>query len=834
MNELKEDPFKGSKQKRPLRTFLFLSTVLTVLIYGSTLLVSSIIDLISSHHFDQQPYYEAPLLVSEYARPFPKGEELPLSQGGKIPLNISHQRQGLFVPEFTELQWIKEPNSFYNDKGTYVVKETKDSHDFEYTIKSIVDKDYHYMLFNSSYFYYENNEYFIDKLSASPDLNMALLKTNTTKGYRHSTLGVYWILDIKTYTITPLFTPDDMISTCVWSPTSDHIAFVLNNNVFIKSLVDSSITQVTYDGDDDIFYGRPDWVYEEEVYEGDTTLWWTPDGDKIGFLKFNDTLVPKFTIPYFVQDGYDDYPKLLELKYPKPGYPNPTVDVFVYELGAVSPVAIDISSKAISEKLVTEITWVSSKYLLVRISNRASDVLEYYLVDSDEDYSTSLIRSATAQNSWFEVAFDTVYIPKNHSLGIQHDGYIDTVVLDGYNHLAYFSPPTNPEGIVLTKGNWEVESETLSYNYQTTDLFFVSTMKSSVERHIYSVNLLQALTHSKVPSIANITDNALDGYYRGSFSSGSRYLLLTYSGPGVPNQKLLDLYNGETIKILESNTELSQALDTYAVPRTTYFQLDLGDGDNENIVNAMETLPLDFNPKMKYPVLFFVYGGPGSQTVKKSFAVGFSSVVASQLNCIVVTVDGRGTGYNHANSYGSKFKFMVRDQLGHYEPKDQIHAAKIWAAKPYVDSSRIAIWGWSYGGFLTLKTLETDVSHVFSYGCSVAPVTKWKFYDSVYTERYMRTPQENPQGYITASISNVDNFHGVKRFLMMHGSGDDNVHFQNSLKLIDDFNLAEVENFDFMVFPDSDHSISYHNGNHVVYDRLMEWLRKAFNEDFEQ
>lgn len=359
-------------------------------------------------------------------------------------------------------------------------------------------------------------------------------------------------------------------------------------------------------------------------------------------------------------------------------------------------------------------------------------------------------------------------------------------------------------------------------------------MKSPVERHVHSVNLLDAINSKQLPVIQNVTDTSKEGFFSASFSAGSRYLLLTYNGPDIPYQQLIDLKSNEIVKTLQTNEKLAKKLEEYSIPKTRYSLVSLGkDESGEDIIaNAVETLPLNFNPKLKYPVLFFVYGGPGSQLVTKTFKVDFSSAVAAELNAVVVTVDGRGTGFNTHNKNGSQYKYIVRDLLGHYEPIDQINAAKVWSKKSYVDENRMAIWGWSYGGFMTLKTLETDTEHVFKYGCSVAPVTKWKLYDSIYTERYMRTPQENPEGYTIASIHNTTNFHGVNRFLIMHGSGDDNVHFQNSLKLIDEFNMDSVENFDFMVFPDSDHSISYHNGNHVIYHRLLKWLRRAFNGEF--
>jgi dipeptidyl aminopeptidase len=222
------------------------------------------------------------------------------------------------------------------------------------------------------------------------------------------------------------------------------------------------------------------------------------------------------------------------------------------------------------------------------------------------------------------------------------------------------------------------------------------------------------------------------------------------------------------------------------------------------------------NEKKKYPVLFYLYGGPGSQTVDKTFTVDFQAYIAANLGYIVVTVDGRGTGF-----IGRKARTIIRGNLGYYEAYDQIATAKIWADKKYVDASRIAIWGWSYGGFMTLKTLEQDAGQTFSYGMAVAPVTDWRFYDSIYTERYMHTPQHNHEGYDNSSISNMTALHQNVRFLIMHGVADDNVHMQNSLTLLDKLDLAGVENYDVHVFPDSDHSIYFHNANRIVYDSKL-------------
>lgn len=794
--------------------------LLAVLVWGSAALVLSVSFFIGQHGI---PY----LPREENLQVFPHLTVLT----SKEKLTFSDVRSGKFRPNFKEVQWIHSPESVTNDQGTYLLTDKVDDVT-NYVVKSILDESYHYTLFNDSIFSYGEFKYDIDSLVASPDLSKALLKTNTTKGWRHSSEALYWVLDVDSGLVDPLRSVHEKVSVTSWSPTSSNVAYIYKNDIFVKDLSSGKTTRVTSDGSENIFNGKPDWVYEEEVFASDIVMWWSPHGDKITFLKFNDLLVPEFTIPYYVQNGHEDYPELVSIKYPKPGYPNPTVELVVAHISD-SDAAVHatlLESVEIKDKLITEVLWVSDYFILVKTTNRASDVREVFLVSTEVDAKARHIRTDRASNSWFEVTNNAVYVPKNETLGRSADGYIDLIVHDGFNHLAYFTPPLNPHGKLLTKGQWEVLSNFV--DFQKNEVIFTATLELSVERHFYSVNLVESLSAESIPEPKKLTNGT--SWYRGSLSSGSRFLLLNYLGPDVPAQTLVDLHTLATVKVIETNLDVRDSFARFEVPKKVVSTVNLGfdkETGGDIIANSVEIFPPNFNASLKYPVLFYVYGGPGSQMVTKEFAVGFSEVVASELNAIVVTVDGRGTGYNNHNAAsGSRFKFCVRDRLGHYEPIDQIAAAKVWAERPYVDSERIAIWGWSYGGFLTLKTLETDIENVFSYGVAVAPVTKWKLYDSIYTERYLRTPRENPEGYRTASIDNVANFKDVTRFLIMHGSGDDNVHFQNSLRLLDDFNLEGVENFDFMVFPDSDHLIRYHNGNAVVFDRILEWLRNAFNQ----
>lgn len=805
---------EDEKAMRPVTSnYRGLSTVLVllgVLTWGLVFLLRAVSEFLTS--------ISGGNLSDGLRRVFPNSE----FSSSRKRLTFADVRDGKFKPTLKELQWIHSPDSITNDQGTYLLT-VKEDESTSYVVKSILDGDYHYTLFNSSGFSYNGSEYTIETLTASPDLKKAVLKTNNTKGWRHSSTALYWTLSVDESTIEPVHDETQKLSVTSWSPNSDAIAFVLENDVYVKNLTLQTTHRITSDGSADIFNGKPDWVYEEEVFALDITLWWSPCGDKLAFLKFNDTQVPEFAIPYYVQKGHEDYPEIVTIKYPKPGYENPTVEVAIADLGSenVQVHAADIPS--LNNTLITEVLWVSDDSVFVKTTNRASDKMEVYLASADAKGQAKLIRTHHAKDSWFEVTSNALFVPKNESLGRPLDGYIDLVVHDGFNHLAYFSPPDHPTPRLLTQGKWEVLSNTI--DLQQNVVYFSATLDLSVERHIYKIDLLD-------PSSEPERITTADGWNKGSFSSGSRFLLHSYLGPYVPAQSLIDLHEGKIVKNIETNQDLRQTVAEFALPKSNISVTNLGLEDEPVLANFVEILPPNFDPSKKYPVLFYVYGGPGSQMVTTGFSVDFSQVVASTLGAIVVTVDGRGTGFNNYNHNGAEFKFCVRDQLGKFEPEDQIAAAKIWAAKEYVDEARIAIWGWSYGGFLTLKTLESDTDHVFSYGVAVAPVTQWRLYDSIYTERYLRTPQENPKGYETASIHDVENFKGVTRFLVMHGSGDDNVHFQNSLRLVDDFNLASVENFDFMVFPDSDHLIRYHNGNTVVFDRILGWLRRAFSLEF--
>ncbi|KAH8593589.1 putative dipeptidyl-aminopeptidase B [Bisporella sp. PMI_857] len=668
------------------------------------------------------------------------------------------------------------------------------------------------------------------KVFPSKDLKKVLFATDIESNWRHSFYAKYWILDVESQKVEPLdpANKDERIQLATWSPKSDAIVFTRENNLFLRKLSSTTVTQITKDGGSEFFYGVPDWVYEEEVFQTNTATWWAADGKYLAFLRTNESEVPEYPIQYFVSrpsgknplPGEENYPEVRQIKYPKAGAPNPTVDLLFYDVEKSDVFEVKVTGGfEPKDLLITEVVWAGNK-AIIRETNRDSDILRVVLVDVPARTGKT-VRTTDVQaldGGWFEVSQNTRYIPADPANGRQHDGYIDTVIYDNNDHLGYFTPLDNPNPIMLTSGNWEVVAAPSAVDLKKNLVYFVSTKESSIQRHAYSVKL-------DGTDLQPFTDTTKEGYYSVSFSSGAAYALVSYDGPNIPSQKVVSTpSNPEHYEdVIETNDDLAEMAKKHELPIEIYSTVNIDGFD----LNVVERRPPHFNEKKKYPVLFYLYGGPVSQTVNKQFTVDFQAYVAANHGYIVVTVDGRGTGF-----IGRKARTIIRNNIGYYESRDQIETAKIWAKKKYVDESRLAIWGWSYGGFMTLKTLEQDGGKTFSYGMAVAPVTDWRFYDSIYTERYMHTPQENPGGYDNTSISNMTALQQNVRFLIMHGVADDNVHMQSTLTLLDKLDIAGVENYDMHMFPDSDHGIYFHNANRIVYDKLDNWLINAFNGEW--
>ncbi|XBW35988.1 hypothetical protein QEN19_001562 [Hanseniaspora menglaensis] len=729
-------------------------------------------------------------------------------------------RSGDLKPNYKPLQWLSVVDGPSEDKGLYSTMD-----DNKYLIKSVLDTEYEQLLFDGKNFTFEGSEFKIDDFKSSPDLKFALLRTNSKRLWRHSYHADYYILNVSTQKIDLLVKNLTMVA---FSPDSQKIAYVLNNDLYVFDIFKNSTQRVTESGSENVFNGKADWVYEEEILESDQAVWWSPSSDHITFLKIDETKVDEFSINYYVQQDagkqIPSYPDLKTIKYPKSGTPNPIVDIKVFSLKSKDTVTYKLDEPT---QLINEIVYLGDKKFIAKVTDRTATYLKVFVMDVDGSEKT-LQRLQFDEEEWIELTHYTTHVPALKT-NEGADGYIDVIPIDGFNHLVYYPNLSSDNHIQLTSGDWEVVNGVTSFDKQKRIVWFISTKKSSIERHLYYVSLDEPL------KIHEVTDVSSDGYYAASFSSGSRFALLNYMGPNIPYQKVLDFKNqdeAKTLYYLEENKKLKENLPLYDIPEKKFKKINIGPDANgaDIVLNSFEILPNNFNPKLKnhYPVFFFGYNGPNSQQVNKIFSIGLNQVIASQLNAIFVCVDTRGTGF-----LGKKHRSLVRDNLGQHESDDFIKVAKHYSAKSYVDSEKTLIYGWSYGGFMSLFTLQKDQGETFKYAISVAPVTNWLLYDSVYTERYMSLPEKNSAGYKNSSINNVENIFKAQRVLLMHGLGDDNVHFQNAANLIDQAVVKKVKNFDVKVFPDSDHSISYHGAYDIVMDQLISWAGQAFNGDFE-
>ncbi|SCZ93927.1 BZ3500_MvSof-1268-A1-R1_Chr6-3g08994 [Microbotryum saponariae] len=639
--------------------------------------------------------------------------------------------------------------------------------------------------------------------------------------------------------------------------------------------------RVTVSGSPTTFNGVPDWVYEEEIFGSDSASWWSPDGSKLAFLSFDEERVPEYSFPIYNPAAWGPgggipYPTETVMRYPKPGYANPLVTIHVFDLASylavpqrptpvepeanppvVDPRVLEVTYELVLSKpfdpndmLVSEVTWVGKDDLMIKVTDRTAQIQRtaHFRLDeavTDRRIVGKVVREedfGKIDGGWIEptqtiVGIDSTILLHSHQNDASADairprpsfpsGYLDVVAdSEGFRHVAYFSPPDTATPIFLTRGKWEVV-ESLSAIDLSRGLVYFIAANPSIERHLYSIPLpkttaeLNALSQAGAELVAPtpLTDVTKMGHHTVSFSPFAGFYVVNYRGPDMPWQKLYKVddqtpnsHSGFT-KILTDNAALAKIDAAFQHVDISYSTLELEGGYSVNIQELRPPL-IDASGRMKYPLLVEVYGGPNSQKVSTAFERDWHHFLVTSMGYIVVRIDPRGTGFK-----GRHFRVGIRNQLGSLEASDVVEATRqLVSSRSYIDSKRLGIWGWSYGGYLTAKVAETN-SSLFTLAMSVAPVTDWRYYDSVYTERYMSTPKLNGPGYDKAAVVQMQGFRNLD-YLLAHGSGDDNVHFLNSAALLDKLTFASVRTFRFRMFTDSDHSI----GMRKAYPELLQWM----------
>ena len=625
----------------------------------------------------------------------------------------------------------------------------------------------------------------INNYTFSDDEKQLLLSTETEKIYRHSSKSAYYIYNVFTDKLKKL--TDDKVMYATFSPNGEKVAYVFENNLYIQNIKSGKVTQVTTDGKKNhIINGASDWVYEEE-FALVRSFEWSKNGDYLAYYKFDESNVKEFSMDLF-KGGL--YPTQEIFKYPKAGEDNSVVKIYIYNLKE------DKSTFIYTEKdyeYFPRIKWTNSPGKLVILAmNRHQNQLDFIVANANDGSNKILF---TEKNKY--------YIDLNDNLTfLPADNFIWTSEKDGFNHV-YLKDFEGGE-IQITKGDWEVTSFH-GVDSDKMEIYYTSTEDGSINRSLFVQNLD---TDEKRKISTNLGTNSA------SFSNGLKYYMNSISTANSAPKFTLHKADGTQLKVLEDNAEFETKMEDFNLSEKEFFTIKTEDAE----LNAWMIKPPDFDKNKEYPLYMFLYGGPGSQQVTNSF--GWTNYywhqMLAQKGYIVACVDNRGTG-----GKGAEFKKMTYKELGKYETIDQINAAKYFGSLSYINANRIGIQGWSYGGYMSSLAI-TKGADVFSLAIAVAPVTNWRYYDNIYTERYMQTPQENASGYDENSpINHVDKLKG--NYLLVHGSADDNVHVQNTMEMISAL-VKENKQFDLLIYPDKNHGIYGGNTRYHLYKKMTDFI----------
>ena len=632
------------------------------------------------------------------------------------------------------------------------------------------------------------------------DETKVMLTTDVKPIYRHSFTATFYVWNFVTEEFTAL-SEKGAQQAATFSPDGERIAFVRNNNIFIKNLKFGTENQVTYDGEKNkIINGVPDWVYEEE-FGYNKALWWSPDSKFLAFVRFDESQVPDFTMPIYAGESpryekYSVYPGEETFKYPKAGEKNSEITVLVHELRSKTNMPADIGED--KNIYIPRLNWTpDANNLVIMRLNRFQNNLDVLYANPYTGDSRLIF---TEKNKRY---VDETFL--DNMIYLEDGTFVINSERDGWSHL-YLYDKNGFQLAQLTKGKFDV---TKYYGYDNVKklFYYQAAAESPLRREVYYISL-DGKKKGKLSTQPG-TNDAI-------FSKNFNYYVNYFSDSKTPLQITLYDIKGIRINVLQDNTVLKNTIKAMALPQKEFFGFTTSQGVE---LNRYMLKPPGFDSSKKYPVVMTQYSGPNSQSVADNWGrgIGWEDYLAQE-GFLVVCVDPRGTA-----ARGEDFRKITYLQLGRYESDDMVEAAKYLGKQPFVDKSNIAIFGWSYGGFMVLLTMEKG-GELFKAGISVAPVTSYRFYDSVYTERYMRTPAENAEGYDeNAPLSHAGDIKG--RLLIIHGSADDNVHAQNTYEFTEKMVQAGVQ-FDMAIYTNRNHGIRGGNTSLHLYTKMTDFLKE--------
>ncbi|XP_069080355.1 dipeptidyl peptidase 4-like isoform X2 [Pleurodeles waltl] len=694
------------------------------------------------------------------------------------------------------LQWISENEYIYTTKERDIVRINVETNTSTVILKNTA-------VSNSSVTYF----------AISADLKFALLRYNYKKIWRHSYTASYRIYDLANSALLDTSVLPDNIQYIKWSPVGNKLVYVLRNNIYMMEKPGDQPQQITTNGEENtIFNGVPDWVYEEEMFSSNYALWWSPNASFIAYAQFNDTNVPLIEYSWYGNEK-QQYPETISIPYPKAGATNPTVKLFIVDtqLPVTTPHKEIAAPAAItsSDYYLSSTIWVTDRKLCAQWIKRIQNVSELAiceLADAGgawncpktirEESATGWVGNFQPSDPYFKSDNSTYY-------KIVSDN-------EGYKHIYYFN--INQQE-ALTRGKWEV---TKIVTVTDDFLYYISNEGFPGRRNLFRINLKES---SKTPEClsCHLRPERCQ-YYSASFSKNARFYQLTCSGPGVPIYTLHRSSDNNEIQVLEDNKPLEMKLSDIQMPSTENKTIKVAGLD----LWYQMILPPHFDRSKKYPLLIDVYAGPCSQKVDQVFRINWATYLSSTENIIVASFDGRGSGYQ-----GDEIMHKLYRKLGTVEVEDQISAVKHFISMGFIDEKKVAIWGWSYGGYVSSMVLGSN-SGLFKCGIAVAPVSRWQYYDSIYTERYMCLPtiEDNLNSYESSTVmERAANFKNVQ-YLLIHGTADDNVHFQQAAHISQALVDAQVD-FEAMWYTDKDHGIG-DNAHRHIYTHMSHFMKQCF------
>ncbi|XP_052813264.1 dipeptidyl peptidase 4-like isoform X1 [Mya arenaria] len=691
---------------------------------------------------------------------------------------------------------------------------------------------------NSTYIIVGNNtfrELNTDRFSVSADKQYILYQYDIHKVFRHSTISRYRLVNIKTSEQYELVGPHgEQLQVVKWSTIGHSLVFVQYNDIFFsQDPVVGDLEQLTFDGFEDVetvFNGVPDWLYEEEILQSDSAMWFSPNGRHLAYATFDDRDVSSYDMSLY-GDMVHEYVITARLPYPKAGTRNPTVILKVVNLITNITVHIPLPPELQNvDHYLYAVTWKDHSHVLATWMNRAQNLSVLYMCPIDGGSCKKNLR-VDGEGGWVDMFHFSMFTPdaSSYFLLIPHrDG-----AAGSFQHIAMVdsnsdihTKPGDGSKIFLTGGRWDVV-DIVGYDDVLKIIYFTATkMGDPRKRHLYSTTVSK--THESFRQVTCLSCDISEDcqFVDATFSPTGKFYILACKGPAVPSYHLYSIDNGLVIT-LEDNTELRKMLEDFSLPVQEYVQIPI-DEDETEFMWAKVLLPpiLKKDEIITYNILFKVYGAPGTQLITEEFSIGWEHYLCSTHSIIIVSVDGRGTG-----GRGNMWKHSVYKQLGQLEVDDTITAARYFNSLHYVNE-QTAIWGMSYGGFLTASVIARG-TEAFKCGLAVAPVTDWRYYDTAYTERYMGLPtaRDNLAAYNAVNISKHASNFKSSRFMLIHGTADDNVHFQNSAQFMKALVEADVY-FRQQIYTDENHFLDGRNTKTHFYNTMEDFVLQCYGKKF--